>query len=96
MDKKEYLLKILEQLESVWNLAPGLKILVEQWNLSDDIIGTLIEAIQWAIHTTKSSIAKEKLQKGLDALEKMRELEKQSISEDEKDLAELDKILDNF
>jgi hypothetical protein len=30
MDKKEYLLKILEQLESVWNLAPGLKILVEQ------------------------------------------------------------------
>jgi hypothetical protein len=32
----------------------------------------------------------------LDALEKMRELEKQSVLEDEKDLAELDKILDNF
>jgi hypothetical protein len=30
MTKKEYLLKVLEQLEPIWELAPGLKILVEQ------------------------------------------------------------------
>jgi hypothetical protein len=30
MTKKEYLLKILEQLEPIWELASGLKIVVEQ------------------------------------------------------------------
>jgi hypothetical protein len=30
MTKKEYLIKILENLESVRDLAPGLKIVVEQ------------------------------------------------------------------
>jgi hypothetical protein len=30
MTKKEYLLKILENLESVWDLASGLKVVVEQ------------------------------------------------------------------
>jgi hypothetical protein len=30
MTKKEYLLKVLEQLEPIWDLASGLKIIVEQ------------------------------------------------------------------
>ena len=30
MTKKEYLIKILEQLEPIRDLAPGLKIVVEQ------------------------------------------------------------------
>lgn len=96
MDKKEYLLKILEQLEPIWNLAPWLKVLVEQWNLNDSILDVLIDAVKWAIHTTKSELAKEKLEKWLNALEKMKQIEQQSIQQDEKDLEELDKILDTF
>jgi hypothetical protein len=30
MNKKEYLQKILTQLEPIWDLAPGLKILVNE------------------------------------------------------------------
>jgi hypothetical protein len=30
MTKMEYLVRILESLESIWDLAPGLKVLVEQ------------------------------------------------------------------
>lgn len=96
MDKKEYLIKILEQLESTRNLAPWLKILVEQWNLDDSIVDILIEAVKWAIYTTKSELAKEKLEKWLSALEKMKQIEQESLEMDEKDLEELDKILDTF
>lgn len=96
MNKKEYLSKILGQLESVWSLASGLKILVDEWNLGDDLLDTLIEAVQWAVHTAKSDLAKKKLERWLEAMEKMKEMEKKSLEEDEKDLVELDKMLENF
>ena len=96
MDKKQYLSQILSQLEPIRDLAKWLKILVDEWNLWDDILDILINAVQWAIHTIKSEFAKEKLEKWLNALKKMKELEQQSIEQDEKDLEDLDKILDTF
>lgn len=96
MDKKEYLLKILIQLEPIRDLAKWLKILVEQWNLWDDILEVLINAVQWAVSTAKSEVDKKKLQKWLDALNKMKQMEEESKMQDEKDLEELDKLLDSF
>jgi DNA-binding FrmR family transcriptional regulator len=96
MNKKEYLLKILTQLEPIRDLAKWLKILVWQWNLEDNILDILIDAIKWAIHTTKSELAKEKLEKWLNTLEKMKELEQESIEQDKKDLEELDNLIDSF
>lgn len=96
MTKKDYLIKILEQLEPVRDLASWLKIVVEEGALWDDVLDTLIGAVESGIHSVKSEVAKEKMQKWLDALEKMKEMEKQSELEDEKELAELDKILDSF
>lgn len=96
MTKKEYLLKILEQLEPIRDLAKWMKILVEQWDLWDDILDILIDAVQWAVSTAKSELDKQKLQKWLDALQKMKEMEAESKMQDEKDLAELDKLIDSF
>lgn len=96
MDKKEYLLKILIQLEPIRDLAKWLKILVEQWNLWDDILEVLINAVQWAVSTAKSEMDKKKLQKWLDALNKMKQMEEESRMQDEKDLEELDKLIDSF
>ena len=96
MDKKEYLQKILTQLEPIRDLAKGLKFLVEQWNLDDDILDVLINAVQWAIDTAKSDLDKKKLQKWLDFLQKMKQMEEESRLQDEKDLAELERILDSF
>ena len=96
MDKKEYLQKILIQLEPIRDLAKWLKILVEEWNLWDDILDILIDAVQWAVSTTKSELDKQKLQKWLDALQKMKEMEEESKMQDEKDLAELDNLIDSF
>lgn len=96
MTKKEYLLKILDKLEPIRDLAPGLKVMVEEWGLWDDIIDTLIEAVESGIHSTKSEVTKAKMKKWLDALERMKQMEKQSALQDEKELAELDKLIDNF
>ena len=63
MDKKEYLLKILTQLEPIRDLANWLKILVIEWKLWDDVLDVLINSVQWAVSTAKSELDKQKLQK---------------------------------
>jgi len=70
--------------------------LVEQWHLDDNLIDTITQAVEWAVHTTKDQLAKEKLQKWLDALQKLKQLEAESKAKDEQDLAELDKMLEEI
>ena len=60
------------------------------------ILDILIEAVQWAVNTVKSDFDREKLQRWLDALQKMKEIEDKSRIEDEKDLEELDIMLENI
>ena len=96
MNKKEYLQKILTQLEPIRDLAAGLKILVDEWNLWDDVLDILINAVQWAVNTAKTDLDKQKLQKWLNAMEKMKQIENESKSQDERDLSELDRMIDDF
>ena len=96
MTKKDYLMKILIQLEPIRDLAKWLKILVDEWNLWDDVLDVLINALQWAVNTAKWEIDREKLQKWLDALQKMKEMEEKSRMQDQDDLEELDKLIDSF
>ena len=96
MDKKEYLQKILIQLEPIRDLAKWLRILVEEWNLWDNVLDVIINAVQWAVNTAKTDLSKQKLQKGLDAMEKMKQMEMESKTQDEKDLCELDRMINDF
>ena len=96
MDKKEYLQKILTQLEPIRELAKWLKILVKEWNLWDDVLDVLISAVQWAVNMAHTEVVKRKLQKWLDALEKMKQMEIESRLQDERDSSELDRMLDGF
>lgn len=96
MDKREYLSKILVQLEPIRDLAMWLRILVEQWNLWDGVLNTLINAVQWAVNMANTEVAKKRLQKWLDALEKLRQMETESRTQDERDLVELDRMIDSF
>ena len=50
-------------------MAAGLKIVVEQWALWDDVLDTLIGAVESGIHTASSEVAKVKMKKWLDALQ---------------------------
>lgn len=96
MDKKEYLLKILTQLESIRDLAKWLEILVSQWNLWDDVLNVLISLIQWAVSSAKSELDEQKLKRSLAALQKMKQMKEENREQDGKDLAELDSLIDSF
>lgn len=96
MDKKEYLLRILEQLESVRSLASWLRVVVEQWTFWDDIIDALIWVLESGISSTKSEVDKLKMEKWLSALQKMKKMEEECHMQDEKDLEELDSIINSF
>lgn len=96
MQKKEYLLKILTKLESVRELAPWLKALVEYWNLWEDFLDSLMWTIELWIRSANSEIARIKIKKWLDALWRMKQIEEQSSFKDEKELAWLDELLHNF
>ena len=96
MDKKEYLLKILVQLEPIWNLAKWLRILVELWHLDDNLLDVITQAVEWAIHTTKDEIAKRRLEKWLTVLQNLKQREAESKAQDEKELAELDQMIEQI
>lgn len=96
MNKKEYLLKLLEQLSPIWSLAKWFKIVVEQWDLNDSIIDMLIEAIKGAIHVVKNEAAQWKLQKSMIYLEEMKDIEKKEKMEDDEELQKLDNLLQDF
>lgn len=96
MTKKEYLIKILENLEPIWDSASALKVVVQEWALGDDAIDILITAVESGIHSAKSEVAKMKMKKWLDTLERMKQMEKQSALQDEKELAELDDMINSF
>ena len=96
MSKKDYLSRVLAQLEPVWDLAKWLKMLVAEWNLWDNVLDMLINLVQWAINSAKNENEKAKLQKWLDFLQKMKQMERESRMQDERDLAKLERILENF
>lgn len=94
MDKKEYLQKILVQLEPIWGLAKWLNYLVQEWKFWDEVLDVLINAVQWAISTAKSEKDKNKMQKSLDALNKLKQMEVDNKMKNEKDLNELENMID--
>jgi len=96
MTQKEYLIKILEQLEPIWSLARWLKILVNGWHLDNNLLEVLIEAVQGAVHTAKTDMDKKKLQKWLDALQRMRQMEEDARKKEQEELNELDKMLEEI
>ena len=96
MDKKDFLIRVLIQLEPIWNLAKWLKFLVEEWKFWDDVLDVLINAVQWAVSTAKFEKDKNKLKKWLNALEKLKQMEVEKKTQDEKDLNELENMIDNL
>ena len=93
MDKKEYVLKLLDSLSDVRSLAKWLKIIVERMELSTAVIDMLMDAIKWAVHSAKWDISTNKLQKWLDFLQKMKEMELRQNEQDKKDIEQMEELL---
>ena len=71
MTKKEYIIKVLEKLKPYWDLAWGLKVLIEKWNLDNNNINELFEIFKKMIHKTYSKIQEEKIKKWIESIQKV-------------------------
>jgi len=62
MNKKETLIQLLQELEDSWELAPGLRILVEQTEEDSDIITGLLTIIEKSITSVKDDATRARLE----------------------------------
>lgn len=94
MDKKNYLIKVLTQLESIRSEATQLKKIVEKDYLDDFDIQSIINALNKAIINTKNKLLKDKFKNALLILKKIQKLEAESKKQDEKELKELEHMFE--
>jgi len=96
MNKKDYILKVLDATMDYFPLARGLKILISGEALDDTAIDTLVSILTKTINEITDGEAKRKLQKSKDFLEKLKAIELQSHLKDEKSINMLDDMLKNI
>lgn len=96
MDKKAYIIQVLEMLKEDWPMAEGLLVLVEQNTLSDEVLDALIQMIQSAIADTDNELLKEKLLKWKEVFEQIKATEAESKALDQKDIADLEALIANI
>ncbi|MEI6117820.1 MAG: hypothetical protein WCP92_00755 [bacterium] len=96
MNKKDYILKVLDATMDYFPLARGLKILISGEALDDTAIDTLVSILTKTINEINDGEAKKKLQKSKDFLEKLKTIEQQSHLKDEKSIHMLDDMLENI
>jgi len=92
MNKKEYILKILNALLDARPLAQDLKVLVNSGTLNDESIDALVNIFQKTIQDLKGSQNKEKLEKSMELVQKVKDLEhgwQEQVDHDE----HIDKLL---
>lgn len=93
MISKEYILKILNKLESYRPMTKGLKVLLDQDKLDEKTIQGLIAVFEQSIKEATDKKQAQKLQNSLDIIKKIQASEKE---ENEKENQNLDQMLDNI
>lgn len=96
MDKKTYVLKILDLLKNDWNLADGLMYLVSQNDVDEKVLNILIQILQDAIAKTTDNINKEQLQKANDFFIQLKQSEEKQKQIDQQDIDKLEQMLSTF
>jgi len=89
MNKKEYLTRLLDSIQSIWEPARWFMKVLKVWGLDDGIVDQLIKIIEESIKETKNESKKKKLEWSVAVLEKIKSMEQTSNKEDETDCEEL-------
>ena len=93
MTKKEYILKILDAVMDYWPLAKGLKILVESNEIDQKTMDTLVDIFSATVDEVMTAQTQEKLKKSKEILEKIKTIEREHHTQDQKEIEELDTML---
>lgn len=87
--KRELILSVLESLFWYWDLAEWIHALVSSQFVTPELLDSLTQILSDAIENVQDEKIKKKIQKWLELIEKIREIEAQERAEDIK-LAELE------
>ena len=90
MDKKEYIIQVLETIKNDWAPAGWLLVLAKEWMLSNGILDVLVEMLQTAINETSDEITKNKLIEAQTVFAQIKEAEAQSRVLDQQDISVLE------
>jgi len=96
MNKKEYVLRMLDVLQNNWPLARGLKILVNANPFDETLINLLINTFKETIKVLDDQKQQESLKKATNFLEKLKEQEHESTQQDQKDIDQLDAMISDI
>lgn len=96
MDKKQYVLKVLDLLKDSMPLARWLMVLIKDSNVDEKLIDVLIQSFKDSLKDMKDGELKDKLEKWKDFLEEMQRREADSKKLDEEDIKHLDEMLANM
>jgi hypothetical protein len=93
MTKKEFLIKLLNNLDWYLDIAPSLRILIENGEINDDRIDAICNIF---LSIIKSSKNKGKLEKSLDVIQMLKKEEHQDNIIDDELAEDLLKKINNF
>jgi len=93
MDKKEYILKLLDMLKDSLPLARWLIILIKNSDVDEQLLEVLIKSFQDSIDSITDENVKIQLKKWKEFLEEIKKRELDSKKLDEEDIAQLDDML---
>lgn len=96
MDKKTYILKILNMLKWDWSIAEWLIVLIENGDLNDEVLGSLSGMLDIAIKQSTSEIEKDKLMAGKQIIDDLKQAELEDMKNNELDLLELERRIENI
>jgi polyhydroxyalkanoate synthesis regulator phasin len=96
MNKKETLIKLLSLIDTNDPVLHGLTTIVAEGEINETILEHFIQIFKEYQKKLTDQEAQEKIQKGIEILEKMKQVEQQSHQQDKTRLEELDDMLANI
>jgi hypothetical protein len=96
MDKKTYIIQVLETLKDDWIPAHGLLLLAKQGTLSNSILDILVIMLQSAINQATDEITRNRLIEAQSIFAQIKEAEAQSRVLDEQDISMLETAIANI
>ena len=96
MNKRGYLIKLLETLTGVRTPAEWFLVILKVWWFDESIVDTLIHLIEKTIQKTNNEKEKMKLQWSLTLLEKIKTMEEESLEQDAEECDALLQEIENI
>lgn len=96
MDKKAYVLKVLELVKDTLPLAAGFYVMIEKTQVSDETLDLLINIFSNTINQINDEKTKNKLEKSRDFLEEIKNQELREREVEKEDINKLDEMLSNI